>query len=84
MPDKYTLTALLLVCGSIAYFLGKGFLVNTHQLHAGEPMGEDKVVARADTIQCRYLTYRGLEDRLYWNIPTGDVTGIRCPLFMRH
>jgi hypothetical protein len=82
MPDKYTVTGLLLVSGSVLFILAKGFIINVHQITAGEFLDRQEVTAPADTLRCRYLTLHGFEDRNYWLPPAGQGADIPCPLFL--
>lgn len=83
MPDKYAVTGLLLVASAVLLILVKGFIVNVHQVPAGELVGEQEITTRADILRCRYLTIRGLEDRNYWQPPIRSSSNLPCPLFMR-
>jgi hypothetical protein len=82
MPDKYTVTGLLLVSGSVLFILSKGFIINVHRITAGDLLDKQEVTAPADTFRCRYLTLHGFEDRNYWQPPVGQGADIPCPLFL--
>lgn len=82
MPDKYTVTGLLLVSGSVLFFLAKGFIINVHQISAGEFRDKQEVTAPANTLRCRYLTLHGFEDRNYRQPPLGHGADLPCPLFL--
>ena len=82
MPDKYTITGLLLVSGSVLFILSRGFIINVHQITAGEFLDNQEVTAPTDALRCRYLTLHGFEDRNYWQPPARRRADIPCPLFL--
>lgn len=83
MPDKYTLTGMVLVGGVIIFFLVTGLLTGVQHVPAGEQLDGLEVSAHADILRCRYLTIEGIEERIYWDIPVDNPGNLPCPIFLR-